>query len=210
MLSMKLVLSSSTVNSKVNKLLTLLSSDPGSSNYGYAVVQFNKTDDRLKFRVIENGLCHSTVNGLKDSKVLATQLKAYEQFLIDLRNKFKVDALCAERYMTRGINGPTVEYVNFMLGVMIQSSQLPVRLWPAVVWKNAMKRAGVDLKYWYKYCRATPHQLDAVLIAIYTGHFAYGYKDFGDTPIEKLMPTIIDQVEATTCEKLFNRKLRKE
>lgn len=189
-------------------MLTLLSSDPGSTNYGFAVVQFKKDGDDLRFRIVENGLCRSTVNSLKDSKTLASQLTEYEKFIRALITKHNADGLCAERYMTRGINGPTVEYVNFMLGVMMQSSKLPVRLWPAVVWKNAMKRAGVDLKYWYKYCRTTPHQLDAALIGIYTGHFAYGHKDFGPTDIEKAMPRIIEQVESTTEEKLFKRKLR--
>lgn len=190
-------------------MLTLLSSDPGFANYGYSVVQFKRKGEALKFRVIENGLCRATVSNMKDSKLLKTQLDAYDKFITDLVVKYKVDALCAERFMTRGINGPSVEMVNFMLGVMIQTTGLRVKLWPAVVWKNAVRRRGVDLKYWYKYCKATPHQLDSVLIGIYTGYLAYGHKDFEGLDLEAMMPTICEMVENTTDEKLTNRKLRK-
>lgn len=191
-------------------MLTLLSSDPGYTNYGYSVIQFNRLDNRLRFRILKNGLCRDTVSNLKDSKVLRKQLDAYDSFVTNLVSTYKVDALCAERFMTRGINGPSVEMVNFMLGVMIQSTGLPVKLWPAVVWKNAAKRKGVDLKHWYKWCRATPHQLDSALIGIYTGYLAYGYKDFGELDLNAAMPTICEAVENTTDEKLTNRKMRRE
>lgn len=190
-------------------LLTILSSDPGYVSYGYSVVQFAKAKNRLKFRIIENGMCRDTVSNLKDGKTLRNQLNAYNAFITNLIDQHSVDGLCGERFMTRGINGPSVEMVNFMLGVMITSANLPVKLWPAVVWKNACRRKGVDLKHWYKYCKATPHQLDATLIGIYTGYMAYGYKDFGNLNLEKLMPTICERVEETTDEKLVNRKMRK-
>lgn len=189
-------------------MLTILSSDPGYTNYGWSIVQFRKSDSGLSFRVVENGLCRSTVSNLKDGKVLSQQLEEYAKFMKSLIEKHNVDAICAERFMTRGINGPSVEMVNFMLGVLVSLAKKPVKLWPAVVWKNALRRKGVELKEWYKYCRTTPHQLDAVLIGVYTGYVAYGYKDFGDLNIKKLMPRLIDQVESTTEEKLFNRKGR--
>lgn len=191
-------------------MLTLLSSDPGFRNYGFSVVQFRKQGDNdLAFRILEAGHCSATVSNLKSGKVLVAQLAAYKEFLRAKVDKYGVQAFTAERFMTRGVNGPSIEMVNFMLGVMVSSFDKPVKLWPAVTWKNAVRRKGVDLSYWYKWCKASPHQLDATLIGIYTGYRAYGFNDFGNLDLEDRMPSIIERLESVSLEPLVNRKLRK-
>lgn len=198
------------VNEQVNNLLTILSSDPGFRNYGFSVVQFRRdSKGNLAFRVRECGHCTATVSNLKSGKVLVAQLDAYKQFLSGKIDKYGVQAFSAERFMTRGVNGPSIEMVNFMLGVMVSSFNKPVKLWPAVTWKNAVRRKGVDLSYWYKWCKTSPHQLDATLIGLYTGYRAYGYTDFGDLDLEDVMPSIVDQMESVSLEPLTNRVARR-
>ena len=191
-------------------MIRIFAHDPGYSNYGWAVVEAQKVAPQgLRFRVLENGLCHATVNQLKSGKILREQMAQYEKFLQDVRDKYKPDGVAAERFMTRGINGPSVEMVNFMLGVLVKTSNSPVKLMPAATWKNGVTRNGADLKEWYKFAKVAPHQLDACLIGVYTACQAYGIKDFGDMDLSGMKERITDQIEATTIEKLYNRKARK-
>jgi hypothetical protein len=82
-----------------------------------------------------------------------------------------------------------------------------IKVIPAATWKNAVKRAGIDLKAEYKRVRVTPHQLDAVLIGLYIGFRGYGRKDFGDVDLPAIWDSILDQVELTSTNRLINRKV---
>lgn len=192
-------------------VITISSHDPGTANYGYAVVQLTKQAQRIKFRVLENGLCPTTVKNLKDVKAHRLEVEAYMAWLRSLKARYDLDAVCVERFMTRGIKGPTVECVNQMIGGMEMGPLrgINLKMMPAATWKNAVTRAGVDLKATYKIARVTPHQLDACLIGIYTGHQGFKVKDFGPTDLAASMPRLLDQIEATSTEKLINRKARR-
>ena len=76
--------------------------------------------------------------------------------------KHGVDFILAERYMSRGRNGATIEYVNQMLGALEYASPYEVTQISASTWKNRLKRI-FDLKQFYKECyRVEPHEIDAI------------------------------------------------
>ena len=191
-----------------DKTLRIFAHDPGSHNYGYAVVYGWMKDDRVKFRVETNGLCPCPINDLKDHRARQKQRTAYLQWARGMVEDYAIDGIFGERYMTRGIKGPTVESVNMMLG-LLQSLELKDAYIPAAVWKNAVGRQGIDLKVEYKLCRTAPHQLDASLIGVYAIHQAFNVKDYGTMGLKRFH-RLVDQVEETSTAKLFNRKNKRD
>lgn len=194
------------VNAKV-KILRLLALDPGTSNFGYAVVEVRHNKGQVAARVLENGKCEHTVRTLKNAKTMREEMDQFELWLGGLVGQYAPQAVAAERYMTRGINGPTVECVNIMIGQVLTLVDLPFKIMPAATWKNAISRQEIDLKEQYKLTRVTPHQVDAAFIGIYTGCQAYGLKDFGPLDLEGFFPKVLRQLEDTSTSKLINRKV---
>ena len=187
--------------------MKIFAHDPGTSNYGYAIVEGEPVSDtKLKFRVLENGMCPCTMKELKDHRLRRIEKNSYLKWVGELIDKFQPDYMIAERFMTRGISGPTIESVNMMLGIL-QSFNLRDKYIPAAVWKNAATRNGIELKAWYKFCRVAPHPLDATLIGVYDLHQRHKVKDFGSLN-ERTFERLIHMVEQTTTSKLFNRKAR--
>lgn len=90
--------------------IKLLSSDPGVKNYAYSIVTVKKQGTSFKVTVHENGMIPQTVQAINVPSVLVKELKAYLTVIKRLVKKHKPNVLSAERYMTRGIKGPTVEY----------------------------------------------------------------------------------------------------
>lgn len=189
---------------------TIFSHDFGSANYGYGITQVKLVGDRILFRILENGLCPSTIRDLSSIKQRRTERDGFVDWLTKIRDQHNPDVLAGERYMTRGIKGPTIESVNIMIGAVENSPAFwpqMIKVIPAATWKNAVKRAGIDLKAEYKRVRVTPHQLDAVLIGLYIGFRGYGRKDFGDMDLPSIWDKILDQVELTSTNRLINRKV---
>lgn len=189
---------------------TIFSHDFGSANYGYGITQVKLVGDRILFRILENGLCPSTIRDLSSIKQRRTERDGFVDWLTKIRDQHRPDVLAGERYMTRGIKGPTIESVNIMIGAVENSPAFwpqMIKVIPAATWKNAVKRAGIDLKSEYKRVRVTPHQLDAVLIGLYIGFRGYGRKDFGDMDLPSIWDKILDQVELTSTNRLINRKV---
>lgn len=190
---------------------TIFSHDPGTANYGYGVTQVHQTEDRkMRIRVLENGLCASTIRSLNSLSARKIERDGYVDFLKQIKAKHNPDILCGERFMTRGIKGPTVESVNIMLGALENNIVFwprMVKMIPAATWKNAVNRSGVDLKAEYKRTRVTPHQLDAVLIGLYIGFQGFGRKDFDGIDLPDIWDSLLDQIELTTTARLINRKV---
>lgn len=193
---------------RANNLLRIFAHDPGSSNYGYAIVEGRLVDDQVKFRVVTNGLCPYPIHDLKDHKTRRSQRTDYLEWVRGMCRTYQPNGIFGERYMTRGIKGPTVECVNMMLG-LLQSMELPDAYIPAAVWKNAVTRQGIELKDEYKLCRTAPHQLDATLIGVYALHQALNVKDFGSMT-QKRFHKLVDQIEKTSTAKLYNRKNKRD
>lgn len=192
--------------------LTILSLDPGLRNHGYAVVQMRRAStNRVQARVLVNGVVPTTVTQLKSTKLLRQELSTYLSFMGDLIAHHNVDVVGAERYMSRGgQQGPNSECINVMLGALISNLKVPYKLIGAATWKNAVRRAGLDLKAHYKWVKTTPHQFDSVLIGLYVGAMAMQQKDFGDLRIAKIWEPLSFQVEDTSTYPLTNRVLRRQ
>lgn len=188
--------------------MRLLSLDPGTSNFGYAVVEVRHNKGQVAARVLENGKCEHTVRTLKKAKTMREEMDQFEIWLGSLYGQYQPDAVCAERYMTRGINGPTVECVNIMIGQVLTLLPMPFKIMPAATWKNAISRQDLDLKEQYKLTKVTPHQVDAAMIGVYTGCQAYGLKDYGPLDLEVFFPRLLRQLEDTSTSKLINRKIK--
>ncbi len=186
--------------------IKLIASDPGTKNYAISVVTLEKLGKKFSVTVHENGMIKETVKGIKDSHLLKKELLQYVKKMKKLEKSHKPNALAAERFMTRGIKGPTVEYLNMMLGALNTNTKLPIKLIPAVTWKVAIAREGIDLKAEYKKTKALPHQVDATMIGIYVALHGFKVKGFKDSGIKKLFPGIIKQIEKTSTSKLINRK----
>lgn len=187
-------------------MITLMAHDPGTTNYGYAIVRGEqRANGTVKFRVLENGLAPVTIKNLKDHRARRIEKNAYREWCDELVQKYQPQGIIAERYMTRGLSGPTIESVNMMLGVL-QCYDLPDMFIPAATWKNGVTRTGIELKAEYKRVKTTPHQLDACLIGVYGLHKALKIQDFG-TLSRKRWERLLDNVEQTSTARLINRKI---
>lgn len=144
--------------------LTIASSDPGTKNYGFGVVQFKVEGNTVKYKVVHT--CKLTKAADIKNADIKDQLAAFNK---ETKAKFRVykpTHLIAERFMTRGIKGPLVESVNMMLGVLAYANKQPVIFVPAVVWKNRVNKF-FDLKAFYKEAGVEAHEVDAVLMAFF-------------------------------------------
>jgi Holliday junction resolvasome RuvABC endonuclease subunit len=189
---------------------TIFAHDPGTRSYGYAIVVIERDGrGKLRAQVVENGLCPSTIVNLKNPKVMTAEHRAYGQWLYQVMSRHKIDAISAERYMTRGIKGPTVEAVNMMIGTLLCAGAtfgIPVKVMPAATWKNAVRRSGIELATMYKAVRVTPHQLDSSLQGIYTGCSGFRVKDYGDLNLRSIARSLVKQIDASSTNRLINRK----
>lgn len=147
--------------------MVVMAHDPGKTNYAVAVVKGKVVRGKLRLRVIFNNMVSNTVKQLTDGTVLKQEIKAYLVETFQYGAAHKPNLFIAERFMTRGLKGPTIEMIGIMLGAFVSRLPVPYALVGASTWKNEMKRRGLDLKEMYKLARVTPHQLDAVLMAVY-------------------------------------------
>lgn len=166
----------------------ILAFDPGSRNMGIALVA--KKGKNLG--VIANSVMTNPVNDL-------TMVNAPKQKFIDevgrWVDEYKPQGIIAERFQTRGLGGPLIEQVSFMLGLLAGHFGLPIKLITASTWKNKFQRRfDIDLKEdVYKEIKIQPHQLDACLIGCYGLEFALD-QEFVYTP-----ESIIDMAELRSC-----------
>lgn len=187
-----------------SSIITVLAHDPGSTNYGYAVIKGTLIKDRLHFKVVENGKIRNTIKQMKFRKIREKEREAYAREVGKIIKKHKPDFQIAERYMTRGIKGILIECVSSMLNTLELRFDTPLKLIPAVTWKTELKKCEADFKEWYKKCRTTPHQLDSAGMGI------YAIMKFLNVPRQKIdMWKLIAQLEETSEEELINRKSRR-
>jgi hypothetical protein len=144
-------------------LSRIFSHDPGSTNYGMAIVEANQDGT---VRIVANSLCMEPVN---DLTLFNEQRKSYIAEIDRWVKLYHPDGLVAERFLSRGLQGSLGEYVSCMIGFTAQKyDHMPFFAPMAATWKVPLqKRFGFDLKELYKECGTTPHQLDACFIGIY-------------------------------------------
>lgn len=186
-------------------MITILAHDPGIRNYGYAIVKLAIVGNRLHFRVMENGAIKSTITQMKMRKVREKERDAYLKEVGKIVKKWKPTFQIAERYMTRGIKGILIECVAAMLtSLEVEYPKVPLKLVPAVTWKQELKRCNLEMKLWYKKCKTSPHQMDAGGMAIYA---AMKYLNAKRQKIN--VWKLITQLEETSKTKLANRVARR-
>lgn len=152
-------------------MITVLANDPGTKNYGFAVMSLKKEGSKIKYRLHKTGKLSNTADIKNKSiqKELGTYLKELKGHI----KGHKITHIIAERYMTRGIKGPLVESVNMMLGGMSVTFKQPIQLVPAAIWKNRANKF-FDLKAFYKEVRLEAHEIDATFMSFYTAEKLWG------------------------------------
>lgn len=147
---------------------TYLALDPGTVNFGLAVVtgDYRKKKESFTYSLLASSMVEHTLYEIKDSP--KQQINLFLKQIRKACRDYHVDAIIAERYQNRGIRGKTIEAVNMMLGSLLICNKLPVTLVTAAVWKNAANRQ-FSLNTWYAEVTKplTPHRLDAALIGLY-------------------------------------------
>lgn len=153
---------------KSNKFVTLLGIDPGKTNCAFSVVRIKLTP--FKYKVMAHGMIKNPVNELTGGSVaLHGRYNKFKSEIRKLKRTFKVDAIFAERFMTRGGSsmGTTIEVVSIMLCLLSHVGVKTVQLFTAAQWKNQWNKHN-DLKEFYKSMHPMPaHSIDATGIALY-------------------------------------------
>lgn len=149
--------------------IRILAHDPGFRNYGWCCIDFSAGPKTVRPKIV--------VRECSQLQDMATEMKTRlrEQLLSYLAEiqthwiRHRPQYFIAERYMTRGIKGMTVEVINVMLGSLVSRVKVPHVLVPASQWKNEVKRWGIDLDAVYAQTWITPHQIDACFMGLYMG-----------------------------------------
>lgn len=172
----------------------ILAMDPGSRNFGIALVGL----ENGKPRVYMNSVMMRPLNDL------VAFARTRKNFLIEIAGwmRFSPNGVVAERFQTRGNGGPLIEQVSAMLGLIGgRYPDLPIKLIIASSWKQSMQRRfGIDLKEVYPNMEVQPHQLDASLIGI------YGLEQGMNITIDFDFDVFCRQVEATSLIGLRRRR----
>lgn len=152
--------------------LTILGLDPGTSHFGFCVLDVFKSRTVFRLRIRKHGMILATLRNLTQPGRMRFEREAFEVEL-DLLLSEGVSHIIAERYMLRaGSGGTTIESVNQMLGIVF-GRNYPTRIIPASQWKNAVHRQGGEgcLEELYAdvkgAAKITPHQADACHIAYF-------------------------------------------
>ncbi len=165
-------------------IITGIGSDPGDSNYGYSVIDYDIKTTRFSIR--ELGMFTCQINNLTESfqkppkskrrkrivvpnyPPFSHQLVLFRDEWINLIVKYKANTITSERFQARGLRGKSIELVSIMNAVIAlegMTHNVPVQLITASTWKNQVNRL-FDLKLLYTKMRLTPHTIDSVFIAI--------------------------------------------
>lgn len=162
--------------------MRVLSGDPGKVNFALSVQEFkDKRITVLGTRMFQNPIQNLHYDMRQPTK----------EFLQELEQMWKLygpfDAMCFERFQSRGLGGNTIEAISLMLGVIsffALKKKCPLDLITASQWKNAFNR-HMDLKGFYadynlssKKSVKAIHEFDASLIGVYTFYRHSGIKPF--------------------------------
>ena len=152
------------------KSLRLLAMDPGVTNYAWTVLDVKRP---FEVKILASGMIDRTVTELVGDVVL--QVVEFKAEVDSIINKFNPEYLIAERYMSRGMGGATIELVNVMIGVLASCwlhSPTKFKVIPAAQWKNEINKVEVSdqettLEYMYAKSEVTVHQVDSAGIGCY-------------------------------------------
>lgn len=187
-------------------MITILGIDPGSVNAGYAVLLVRVKNKKVQYKLEECGKLDNLLKDLK--KPHKKVLRAHVKEVKSLVTKYQVDYLLTERYMTRGIKGSTIEAVNQMLGALEIGLSQEITQIPAATWKNQVNRI-FDLKDFYKSVRVEPHEVDAVLQAMWLAGKKLDVNVLAIFKSKKNINQLRKVIECRTTSKLKKAKVKK-
>lgn len=147
-------------------MITVLGMDPGTNNFAYSVIQFKK--DGSAYRIVEKGMIKNPIKEMNGFGVGKDMVKFLAE-IRSLKRKHKADFAIAERFMTRGHGGTTIEAISAMLGIVGTVFGTQVCFISAAIWKNAWNK-HYDLKGFYGELQPygiPTHVIDAVSIGLY-------------------------------------------
>jgi hypothetical protein len=169
--------------------------DPGSRNMGISAVALN---DKNNVRCVANAI---VTNPIYDLTTFNMQRQMFLSEIDRWYELFNPVAFVAERFQTRGIGGPLIEYVSSMLGLIGGRYNIPVKLTTAATWKNRYnRRFDLQLEDVYKMSRVTPHQLDSSLIGV------YGWESGLKQDLEYDPISYMKTVEQSSLVRLINKR----
>lgn len=146
------------------KIIRILGLDPGTENFGLALVHFKgATADVKKVCMVK-----AKIKELKDWKLLQLEAGAHRHEIQRHVRSAKPHHIVVERYIPRQ-RGLTNESVNYMIGHIVFracKTDMQVMLVMAASWKNKMNSI-FDITALYKLAGVKDHMCDAVLMALY-------------------------------------------
>lgn len=150
---------------------TILSIDPGVQNSAWTIIKidFNKPK---QFKVITCGMFEHTIKDIRGQ----LNINHITSELNDLYVKYKPNVVIAERFMTRGHKGSIIEFVNIMLGIIINTIEYKYLL-TAAQWKNMLNKKN-SLTTIYDTYKLPDHVIDSIYIGIYGISKLLGKKPF--------------------------------
>lgn len=178
----------------------VLGMDPGLKSYGVSIVEVTDSSHRI----IYTGILENPITDVAKIGSQKESMKHELRLLMGHYGSYPPDLIVMERFTSRGLRGSLGEKIALMMGVVVEGLEYQdVMLVTPAIWKNAANQK-FDLKLAYKYCAATPHELDSSAMALY-----------GAAKRSKVSPfSFIHSMETRDkflhdVEKASNRKLRK-
>jgi hypothetical protein len=155
--------------------MKILGLDPGSKNFGWAVIEVETGETYLKDtyvelpKVLESGLLQNQLAYFDSNSLDSGLLRLCVQELQEICIRNLVDEIVIERWMGRGTFMPGwVERLNHVIGAMMYSRRTPITAITAASWKSRiLNRYGIKSTKTLVGCVKTEHAGDAVMQGLY-------------------------------------------
>lgn len=171
--------------------VVVLSLDPGVTNFAWSVLECTR---KGRPELLATGMIQNTVKEFTGDDLRA-EAALFESEIRQLVEEFSVTHLIAERFMSRGMKGLTIELVNSMLGILLNGwSGGPgsFKLITAAQWKNEWNRNS-SLTDFYARCACEVHQVDSIGIGMYGIDHWFNRKHFEH--LKLIEKTLVKQIK---------------
>ena len=152
-------------------MITVLSSDPGITNYGIAIMSVCNTSNVITYDIKYCGMLRNPIKDLLASN-LSINLYEYMKEMRKYCLQYTPNHIVAERFMNRGVRQATGEKVNIMLGALMfyaLVNKFQFKMHTASSWKVKLNKV-LNMKIFVSKARdqgVTNHELDAACIGLY-------------------------------------------
>ena len=202
------------------KKTTVLSCDPGKTNFAFCLSEHELDGTRHKVRIIRSGILENTESLIRDlNSNKLPDIPLYRE-VSELVSERHLDLFVAERFMSRGIKtGNTAEIISLAIMMLVSLIQ---RVYPdcdcalvtAAQWKKsfngAVKPTNGGLDKLYKLARVSNHQLDAALIGLYAEGQRFETPLFQMIKNRRSRNIFLENLEETSQTKLINRRKKRK